>query len=278
MQQAIAYIKESLRDYYSGSEISGLCRILIEYIVDESYFNALVKDIIFSEDQRAILVSLIERLKAYEPIQYIMEEAEFFGLPFFVNCNVLIPRPETEELVELILNENPQPNLQVLDIGTGSGAIAIALAKYMKEAGIAAWDFSYKALDIAVLNSKKNNTDISFRLVDVVKDYPTDRKYDIIVSNPPYVMESEKVAIERNVLDYEPHSALFVPDDKALLFYDKIADIALELLHPSGKLYFEINQVKGQDTVRLLQDKGFKDVTLFQDLNMNDRMVQAVLA
>lgn len=236
----------------------------------------MLDNIEITPDQQQEIDAIIDRLKKHEPIQYILEETEFFGLPFTVNKNVLIPRPETEELVELIISENKKPGLHILDIGTGSGAIAIALAKQMDKANVSAWDISYKALDVAVLNSKINSVDISFKIVDVLGDYPIDKKFDIIVSNPPYIMEKEKVSMEQNVLDYEPHSALFVPDNNALLFYNRIADISSNLLNPGGKLYFEINRAKGQETVTILKEKGFTQIALFKDLSKNDRMVRVV--
>jgi len=275
MQEIIAQIKESLQAYYPESEISGFTRIIIEYITKKPYHLAILSNEPPANEQLKELSDIINRLKTYEPIQYILEETEFFGLPFSVNENVLIPRPETEELVELILSENERTNMQILDIGTGSGAIAIALAKHFRESDVTAWDISYKALDIALLNSKKNSTKVSFKLIDVLSDYPQDRKFDIIVSNPPYVLESEKLEMEQNVLDYEPHEALFVPDNDPLLFYNRIADIALSRLNLRGKLYFEINQAKGAEVVDMLQKKGFSSVSLIQDLSKKDRIVRA---
>lgn len=275
MQKTISYIKEYLKAYYPESEISGFIRIIIEHITKRSYPEAVISDTKLTEEQTDLLHSILYRLKTSEPIQYIIRETEFFGLPFHVTKDVLIPRPETEELVELILNENKKSGLKVLDIGTGSGAIAIALAKHLKEGYIEAWDISEEALKIATLNAKSNAVDITFRNVDVLKSYTTDTKFDIVVSNPPYILEKEKSGMDQNVLDYEPHTALFVPDNNGLLFYDRIADIALDLLEPNGKLYFEINQAKGQNTVQLVKSKGFINVFLFQDLNKNDRMVRA---
>lgn len=276
MQEVITYIKDSLHTHYPESEISGFVRIVIEYITKKPYHQAILFNEKPTDEQLKILSEIIDRLNTYEPIQYILEETEFFGLPFYVNKNVLIPRPETEELVELIINENTEAGLRILDIGTGSGAIAIALAKHMKEADVTAWDISFKALDVAVLNSKKNSVNISFKRTNILSDYPNDKQFDIIVSNPPYIMESEKQEMEQNVLDYEPHQALFVPDNNPLLFYDRIADIALELLNPKGKLYFEINQAKGKDVVNMLKEKGFTNIALFQDLSKKDRMVRAI--
>lgn len=275
VQKTISYIKEYLKTCYPENEISVFIRIIIEHITKRSYPQAVISGTKLTEEQTILLHSILDRLKTFEPIQYIIGKTEFFGLPFHVTKDVLIPRPETEELVELILNENKKSGLKVLDIGTGSGAIAIALAKHLEKADIEAWDISEEALKIATLNSDSNAVNIIFRNVDVLKNYPTDTKFDIIVSNPPYILEKEKSGMDQNVLDYEPHTALFVPDNNGLLFYDRIADIALDLLEPNGKLYFEINQRKGEDTVQLVKSKGFINVCLFQDLNKNDRMVRA---
>ncbi|NDV93791.1 peptide chain release factor N(5)-glutamine methyltransferase [Dysgonomonas sp. 521] len=275
MQNTITYIKESLKTYYPESEILGFVRIITEYITGKPYSHIIVDNQKLSDIQQKRLNDILEQLKEYKPIQYITGESYFFDLLFFINKDTLVPRPETEELVELILNENEESGLRVLDIGTGSGAIAIALASYMDDPLISAWDFSQGALDVAILNAEQNEVEVDFEKVDVLKDYPTDTLYDIIVSNPPYIMEGEKAAMDKNVLEYEPHTALFVPDNNALLFYDRIADIALNILKPDGKLYFEINQAKGKETVKLLEDKGFRNVSLFQDLNKNDRMVRA---
>lgn len=275
MQEAIAYIKTSLQKFYTESEISAFTRIIIEYVLKKPYPQAILDNKPITRLQVRSIHTIVTRLRKYKPIQYITEETEFFGLSFFVNENVLIPRPETEELVEHIINENPKTGLKILDIGTGSGAIAITLAKYMKEAEVAAWDISYKALDVAVMNSKINSVDVSFKIVDVLDTYPTDRKFDIIVSNPPYILEKEKADMEKNVLDYEPHLALFVPDDNPLIFYERIADIASEILNPNGKLYFEINQAKGKEVVRMLKEKGFSDISIVKDISGNDRITKA---
>jgi len=276
VQKYIKYIKEELSRYYLETEILAFARLLLSHICKLPYSTIMTeRDLELNTTQQSELDSAINRLKNYEPIQYILEETEFFGLPFYVNKNVLIPRPETEELVELIINENPQEGLNVLDIGTGSGCIAIALAKYMKGAKLTAWDISFLALDVAVLNSKKNNVELDFKRVDVLGEYPTDKKFDVIVSNPPYILEKEKQDMDANVLEYEPHTALFVPNEKALIFYERIADIALQILEPNGKLYFEINQAKGQETVNMLERKGFSNIELHKDLSGNDRMVRA---
>lgn len=276
MRKTISYINNSLKAYYPESEISGFVRIITEHITNRPYPRALLAAEEFTAEQNGKLEQILDRLKTFEPIQYIIGDTEFFGLSILVNKATLIPRPETEELVELIINENMASGLKALDIGTGSGAIAVALAKYLHDSTVSAWDFSQGALDIAKQNAERNSVSVEFSDIDVLASYPTNTNYDIIVSNPPYVLESEKQAMEQNVLAYEPHSALFVPDDNALLFYERIADIALAVLNQGGKLYFEINQAKGQETVSLLKGKGFVNVSLFQDLSKRDRMVRAV--
>lgn len=274
MQKAIKHIKETLKAYYPETEISGFTRIIIEHITACPYPIAILNNQDLSKQKNKLNI-ILGRLITYEPIQYILGETEFFGLKLMVDRNTLIPRPETEELVELIIQENSNSQLSVLDIGTGSGCIAIALAKHLERVEVSAWDFSQGALDMATKNAKLNDVNIQFHKVDVLSDYPNDKKFDIIVSNPPYVLDSEKALMDDNVLSYEPHSALFVPDNKALLFYERIADIALNILKPSGKLYFEINQAKGKETVDMLKEKGFKDIELFKDLSKKDRMVSA---
>ena len=277
MQKVIAYIKEHLKAYYPESEISGFVRIITEHITHKPYPLATLENEGLSDKQKSELETIIERLKVYEPIQHITGETEFFGLPFHVNKNVLVPRPETEELVELILKENIQSGSKVLDIGTGSGAIAIAVAKHLEKTAVVAWDVSVEALKVARQNARLNGVNIFFSEVDILNDCPADNKFDIIVSNPPYIMDSEKGEMDNNVLDYEPHTALFVPDDNPLLFYNRIADIALKLLNPKGTLYFEINRAKGKETVKMLKDKGFIDVALYKDISENDRIVRASL-
>jgi release factor glutamine methyltransferase len=276
MQDTIQKIRQALSDLYPDSEISGFTRLIIEDITGLSMPLILSdKNIKITEAQELKIQKIIERLQAFEPIQYILEQTEFYGLPFQVNNNVLIPRPETEELVEKIINDNSKKSVKILDIGTGSGCIAISLKKYLPNSSVDAWDISFKALDVAVLNSKINSVDVTFKRVDVLSEYPNDGLFDIIVSNPPYVLEAEKADMEHNVLDYEPHTALFVPDREPLLFYERIADIAQHILKPNGYLYFEINSAKGQETSAMLKQKGFTNIELIQDISGKDRMVKA---
>ena len=276
MQDILQNIRKSLSGFYPDNEISGLVRLLIEHVTKSS-MPALLSDKntkITSEEVLKI-DKIVERLQRFEPIQYILGETEFYGLPFMVNQDVLIPRPETEELVELILNENKETQPCILDIGTGSGCIAISLQKHLLEASVTAWDISEKALAIAALNSKSNAVNVSFNQVNILSDYPTDYSFDIIVSNPPYVLDSEKTDMHANVLDYEPHTALFVTDNDPLLFYNRIADVAIQLLVNGGKLYFEINRAKGPETTKMLENKNFSEIRLIKDISGNDRMVRA---
>lgn len=278
MQDIIQNIRKALSEIYPDSEASSLTRLIIEHTTGSSlpiFLSDKSKKI--TSSQKLIIDKIVARLSKHEPIQYIIGECEFFGLPFVVDKNVLIPRPETEELVELIINENKTDNLRILDIGTGSGAIAIALKKHLRNSYLEAWDFSDEVFSVSKNNAEKNNTDITFRKVNILEEYPTNHKFDIIVSNPPYILESEKEDMNQNVLDFEPHSALFVPDSAPLLFYERIADIAKELLTSNGKLYFEINQAKGKETVMMLEGKGFSDTMLIKDLSKNDRIVTAIL-
>ncbi|MFR9164983.1 MAG: peptide chain release factor N(5)-glutamine methyltransferase [Dysgonomonas sp.] len=240
MQDVLLHIGKSLEGYYPSSEITSFTGIIVENVIGKSVPMIISdKNIKITSKQENKINEVITRLKQYEPIQYILGETEFYGMKFFVDHNVLIPRPETEELVELIISENQNKNdISILDIGTGSGCIAIVLKKYLPKCEVSAWDISEEALNAARINAKNNHTDVDFRQVDILSDFPKDKKFDIIVSNPPYVLESEKSAMDKNVLDYEPHQALFVPDNSALLYYERIADAAKILLKGSGSLFF----------------------------------------
>ncbi len=189
---------------------------------------------------------------------------------------VLIPRPETEELIEWILLETKKINPHILDIGTGSGCIAIALAKKMQYATVDAWDISESALEIARQNAITNNVSVEFSNVDVLKSLSVRKYFDIIVSNPPYIKESEKEKMEKNVLDYEPHEALFVANNDALIFYNRITDIAKENLNENGVLYFEINRANGVEIVQMLKRKGLMNIELKKDISGNNRMIRAM--
>ena len=221
--------------------------------------------------------SVLEALKKQKPIQYILGATEFYGLPMLVNENVLIPRPETEELVALILrNCDSNAELAILDIGTGSGCIPIAIKTNLSKATVTAIDVSEKALATAQNNAILNKVDVAFVLTDILKTNDLGQKFDVIVSNPPYVRHLEKSELKMNVLGFEPHLALFVADDDPLVFYRKIVELATKNLNPNGRLFFEINQYLGAETLRLFEGNGFNTIELHKDIYGNDRMISAI--
>ncbi|MGL5689413.1 MAG: peptide chain release factor N(5)-glutamine methyltransferase [Bacteroidales bacterium] len=278
MQTFMKHIKNTLSGIYPENETDAITlRILRSVFGIDRVQLILNKDRIFSDVEREALERIIIRLKNNEPIQYILGEEEFFGRNFKVAPGVLIPRSETEELVELIITENQQ-NVDILDIGTGSGCIAISLNLDLHGSKVTAWDISEAALEIAASNNKSLQANVSFVLQDVLApDNHPSEKFDIIVSNPPYVMDSEKSAMHCNVLNHEPHTALFVSDDDPLLFYRRIAVLGLDKLKEGGKLYFEINSLLGKETAQLLKDLGYSNVRLIKDLYGRDRIVAGVL-
>lgn len=221
---------------------------------------------------------VLAQLEQHRPIQYIFEKAHFYGLEFAVNENTLIPRPETEELVEWIIHENKsRSGISILDIGTGSGCIAISLAKNLPDSDVFAIDVSESALGTAKQNAETNKVNVTFLQKDILKTETLPNKFNIIVSNPPYVRNLEKAEIKQNVLEHEPHLALFVDDNDPLIFYRKIALLALSTLNENGQLYFEINQYLGDETLEMLEHYGFKNVMLRKDIYGNDRMVSCTL-
>lgn len=237
------------------------------------------KDMNFSENERGRLEVILKRLCKYEPFQYILGKANFCGLSFEVTPAVLIPRPDTEELVDWIVEDCAEKSgLRILDVGTGSGCIPVSLAKRMRahNPSVAAWDISEEALEVARKNAVHNQVEVSFVHQDVLKDdYPV-MEVDVLVSNPPYIACKEKGEMERNVLDWEPELALFVPDDDPLLFYHRIAEIGLHILSEGGCLFYEINRAYGVEMVELLKNFGYTSIELRKDLSGNDRMVKAV--
>tara|TARA_R110000868_G_scaffold55933_13_gene173662 strand:+ start:1197 stop:2051 length:855 start_codon:yes stop_codon:yes gene_type:complete len=242
---------------------------------------ALAPDLHFSEEQLLMWDTLLEQLKLEIPVQYLLGKTSFYGLDFRVNDAVLIPRQETEELVDWIISSaellKPEGPLRILDIGTGSGCIAITLAKNIINAHVFALDVSEDALAIARNNALDNDVTVTFISQNILETVDLDQKYDIIVSNPPYVRNLEKHEIKKNVLDNEPHLALFVEDHDALIFYKKIAALAQKNLVESGFLFFEINQYLGPEMVDLLQHYDFKNIELRKDIYGNDRMTRATL-
>lgn len=274
------HFTDTLINIYPKTEIDSFFFLLMdEYLSLKRIDITLNPDFKIESDKILILNKALERLKKEEPIQYIFGHTEFYGYPFLVDKNTLIPRPETEELVEWILNEvktlKQEKTLNILEIGAGTGCIPISLAKNLPNASIYSIDVSPDALKIAKKNATLNKVNINFIEADILQTETLPKKFDIIVSNPPYVRELEKVEIKNNVLKNEPHLALFVSDKKPLIFYDKIADLAKYNLAKNGLLFFEINQYLGKETVELLEEKGFTSIELRKDFSKNDRMIKA---
>lgn len=268
---------QSLESEFPETEIQSFFFLLTEKYLGLNRLDlALKPDLELDEDQKLRFDEALKRLQDHEPVQYIIGEKEFFGLKFKVNPHVLIPRPETEELVEWILQDYKQRHgIKLLDIGTGSGCIPVSLAVNLQDAEVNAVDISEEALETARENAKINNADVRFQQMDILKAKTLDRKYDVIVSNPPYVRELEKKEMHENVLKHEPETALYVNDDHALIFYSKIAELAAENLSSGGYLYFEINQYLAEETAELVAVFGF-ETELKRDIFGNFRMLRGI--
>ena len=276
MQSVRHQIEKELSDFYPQGELKVLVRMLLQQVAGWSLVDMLThNDLTLTAAQQMQIADAVERLKRYEPIQYILGAAEFDGMRLVVDARALIPRPETEELV-LLLAETLSPDASVLDIGTGSGCIAVALARRLPQAQVSAYDVSPDALVLAAENARNQGVKIDFRRVDILHDAPADAPvFDAIVSNPPYVTDSERASMEANVLDYEPALALFVPDDDPLLFYRAIADFAWTHLSIGGRLFFEINHRFGAEIVMMLRHKGFANCAVQHDAFGKERFVVA---
>lgn len=271
------YFIEKLAPLYDVIEAESFFYIALEHIKSWRRVDlALHPEEVLTGDEIEIWKTVLKQLENYRPIQYIFGKAYFYGLEFEVNENTLIPRPETEELVEWIIMDNEfKGQLSVLDIGTGSGCIAVSLAKNLKEAVVSAIDISPDALAVAKKNALSNHVTVNFIETDILTASGLPEKFDCIVSNPPYVRQLEKAEINKNVLEHEPHLALFVEDHDPLLFYRKIATLAKSSLTENGILYFEINQYLGNEMTGLLAQLGYKDIILKKDIYGNDRMIRA---
>ena len=276
---------KELDPIYGKDEVDSFFFLSTEHYIDLPRFQLVLQpEFTITKVEYDVFFKTLESLKQQKPIQYILGETEFYGLPFKVNENVLIPRPETEEIVALILQNIKKQKLnsktiKVLDIGTGSGCIAVSLAKHLPNAKVYALDVSKKALKVAKANAELNNVEITFIEADILNESTwnlefKDLEFDTIVSNPPYVRQLEKAEIQPNVLDNEPHLALFVEDNNPLKFYKAITDFAVDNLKQKGALFFEINQYFGEETKQLLVDVNFEDIELRKDLNDNDRMLK----
>lgn len=267
-----------LQPLYPSSEARAIARLVLETRFNIRPVDIYAgKDIKFSDTDIAEWNSILERLLSGEPVQYVLGEAEFCGHTFCVTPDVLIPRPETEQLVDWAKDVAVQyASPRILDIGTGSGCIAVSLAAECRGSRVTAWDVSDGALSVARGNAQRNGVDVRFLKCDALSRESYVGCYDIVVSNPPYIADSERTQMERNVLDYEPHLALFVPDSDVLRFYEAIAEGSLGLLSDGGSLLFEINQAYGRAVVDMLVRKGYRGVELRQDYIGRDRMVRGV--
>ena len=275
MKEIIKHIQAEIYDYYSTGEVKALSRIIVTELLGIKESIYFLKDpVALTNNQQSMLDDALKQLKEYTPIQHILGYEEFCELRFKVAPEVLIPRPETSELVEWIKSETTK-GAHILDIGTGSGCIAISLAKNIPDSNVTAWDISPEALSIAKENNTLNGTNVKFSQVDILSNNTTQHIFDVIVSNPPYIKEVEKKDMHANVLNWEPHTALFVPDNDPLLFYRTIAKKAQTMLVEGGKLYFEINRAYGKETCQMLSDFGYKRIELRKDFADNDRMIRA---
>ena len=277
MHPVLHEIRDALKGYYPDSEALALAKMLLVEVFGFSTLELYGgKDKEFSEKHRSVLNEMIRRLQKNEPIQYIIGIESFFGLTFEVNQNVLIPRPETQELVSWIIEDyQSDESIRILDIGTGSGCIPISLAKQLSKAEVESWDISEGALEVASRNCERNGVKVLLRQKDILKAAPEGDLYDVIVSNPPYITNKEKTDMEANVLDWEPSLALFVPDEDPLLFYRKIAQLGCDMLKEGGALYFEINRAYGEETIQMLKELGYAQIELKKDSWGNDRMIKA---
>ena len=284
ISDVVRFFREELTNLYEKEELELIMAYCFEFYLGFKRYDITMKGSeTMSESDLLKFNFAIKDLKNQKPIQYILGEADFYRLKFKVNEHVLIPRPETEELVDLIIKEyqiagNQNQEVKILDIGTGSGCIAITLKKNIPSAKVSAMDISKEAIEVAKQNAEQNGVEVEFVLDSILN--PTSNiqhpksNFDVIVSNPPYIAISEKDTMHKNVLDYEPHLALFVNDSDPLLFYKAICDFALKHLNEKGKIYFEINQSLASETEHMLKNKGFKDVELIKDLNNNYRILR----
>lgn len=277
------YFREELAGIYDLSEIDTMMRYCAEEFLNKDAVDLhSMAETTVSESELLKFNFAVKDLKKQRPLQHILGKADFYGLKFIVNEHVLIPRPETEELVDLIIKDvkaTGQKELSILDIGTGSGCIPISLKKHLPFANVSAMDVSEKALETAERNALLNHTEVNFIKDDILNPSFIHRHpaFNIIVSNPPYIKRSESDSMHQNVLAHEPHLALFVEDEDALLFYRSICDFACTHLNPGGQIYFEINALLGTETKQLLESKGFKNVSLIKDMSNKNRILRGTL-
>lgn len=270
-------IVDQLNQIYNKDESRQLTKMLIEDLLEISFEKIMIdEEIVMDSSIMELIEEKVKLLLNYHPIQYVLGKAHFYGREFIVNPSVLIPRQETEELIGEILIDTKKPGLKILDIGSGSGCIGITLALELQDAHVSVLDVDGAALDVARQNAVKHNIALDYIKEDILSVESLPENYDIIVSNPPYVTEKEKDLMQNNVLNHEPHLALFVPDDDPLKFYRQIVSLAKKHLTANGKLYFEINESYGPDLLKLCEDEKCSYIKLVQDINGKDRMIKAV--
>lgn len=271
----LPYFLNELSDLYPENELKSIMYISIDFHLELTKSGTILQsDKILKNDEISVLINVVDRLKNMEPIQYILSETEFYGLSFYTKKEILIPRPETEELVDWIIKDNKGSNKKYLDIGTGSGCIIISLAKNLKGT-FDAIDVSEETIRISDKNIVNNQVNVNLKQTDILHS-ELEGKWDVIVSNPPYVLNSEKELMNKNILNWEPDLALFVEDDNPLLFYKEIAKKSSNVLRKNGLLYFEINEKFGKEIINLLEVIGFVNIELKKDINGKDRMVKAM--
>lgn len=271
--------REALSTVYDEREARSVTQMVLQQVLELDPLKiSMDRYRLLTTNQKEVLAAILNRLIKHEPVQYVLGQADFFGLKFKVNSHVLIPRPETEELVEWILEENSSKNhLRMIDLGTGSGCIPIALSYKLPQATVEGVDISEGALEVAQRNNELNKTAVKFSRFDILNEELPVNTYDIIVSNPPYITQAEGAGMLPNVLQFEPHLALFTDDEDGLIFYRRIAQQARKALKVGGKLYFEINAANGEAVVSLLKQAGFEQIELKKDLSGRDRMVRVAL-
>ena len=302
LKELLQYYKEELAGIYDEQETAAIFDLLVAHVSGFSSRELLLKGISTEVQDEFTLLNYLSELKRGKPVQYLMGETVFFGLRFLVNSSVLIPRPETEELVAWVIEGcKDLAALKIIDIGTGSGCIAVSLKKYIVGSTVLGVDISKEALETAKSNALLNEVDVKFYQADVLDtafslldDFPlaanalidsnryddgcqVEAKYDVIVSNPPYITPGEKLQMHQNVMDHEPHLALFVSEERPLVFYEAIADFAKARLKSNGMLFFEINEHLGKETVEMLSNKSFVDIELRKDMQGKDRMIRCSL-
>ncbi len=266
--------REKLSEIYDSRETTQLVYWLMEDCLGLSRTDIAVGENFMTSDEAvANYWKCVHRLQSGEPIQHIVGYAYFLGEKYQVNKSVLIPRPETEQLVQLILQDLSGEQKQILDIGTGSGCIPISLKNRLRHCGLVAWDISPEALAVAEANAREQNAEVRFEHRDIFEDWPS-LKWDVIVSNPPYIKPSEKQLMHQNVLDYEPAEALFVPENDPVVFYRRILQKAIPHLLPQGRIYFEINEHHGEDILELASQLNYEKAELLKDFSQKDRMVR----